>query len=200
MPEGSARRAAAVEAAREVFWSRGYEDASIAEIVEASGLNRYAIYSEFGGKKELFLACLSDFVEERRRRYGPVVMDRSRPPIERLRTAFALLTQDMVADRRGCLISQTAVEVAREDPAIAATIEAYFEQLIDHLSTPLIEEAEAGRLNPNLTPRMGAQLLYNLKITISVLARAGASREVMDEMVETTLAALGRPVSEGCAA
>ena len=196
MPDGGARRSAAVEAAREVFWSRGYEDASIAEIVEVSGLNRYAIYSEFGGKRELFLACLGDFVEERRQRYGAAIMDRTKTPMERVRNAFALLIDDMVADRRGCLISQTAVEVARADPSIAETVQGYFQQLKEHLSVPLIEEAAAGRLNPNLTPQMGAQLLFNLKTTISVLTRAGAPRALLDQALEATLTALQAPPSK----
>lgn len=196
MPDGGARRATAVEAAREVFWSRGYEEASIAEIVEASGLNRYALYSEFGGKRELFLACLGDFVQERRQRYGPAIMDLTKAPMERVRAAFALLIDDMIADRRGCLISQTAVEVAREDPAIGETVQGYFRQLIEHLSAPLVEESAEGRLNPNLTPQMGGQLLFNLKITISVLARAGAPRALLDQTLETTLTALQAPQSK----
>ncbi|MEM9724784.1 MAG: helix-turn-helix domain-containing protein, partial [Pseudomonadota bacterium] len=112
------RRAMAVEAAREVFWARGYEDASIADIIEASGLNRYAIYAEFEGKRELFLACLADFVAERRARIAPILFDAARPPLARLRRAFHMMIDEMLSDRRGCLMSQTAIEVARDDPVI----------------------------------------------------------------------------------
>ena len=184
------RRAMAVEAAREVFWARGYEDASIADIIEASGLNRYAIYAEFEGKRELFLACLADFVAERRARIAPILFDAERPPLARLRRAFHMMIDEMLSDRRGCLMSQTAIEVARDDPVIRDTVRVYFEEVVQNLAAPLREAAAEGRLNRSLSPEMGAQLLFNLKIALSVLARAGAARDALEATVETTLSAL----------
>src|SRR5439155_8697377 len=52
-----------IEAATEVFERRGYEGASLEEIAEAAGYTRGAIYSNFGGKEELFLAVNERFNE-----------------------------------------------------------------------------------------------------------------------------------------
>lgn len=49
-------RQAILDAARDVFLERGYEDASIAEVVERSGSSVGSIYHHFGGKAELFMA------------------------------------------------------------------------------------------------------------------------------------------------
>jgi AcrR family transcriptional regulator len=47
---------ALLDAAREVFTSRGFTDASIAEVVERAGSSVGSLYHHFGGKSELFLA------------------------------------------------------------------------------------------------------------------------------------------------
>jgi AcrR family transcriptional regulator len=45
-----------LDAAREVFTSRGFSDASIADVVERAGSSVGSLYHHFGGKSELFLA------------------------------------------------------------------------------------------------------------------------------------------------
>jgi AcrR family transcriptional regulator len=45
-----------VDAAAQVFAERGFEGASLEEIAERAGYSRGAIYKNFGGKDELFLA------------------------------------------------------------------------------------------------------------------------------------------------
>src|SRR5260370_12447171 len=47
---------ALLAAARQVFASRGFSDASIADVVERAGSSVGSLYHHFGGKSELFLA------------------------------------------------------------------------------------------------------------------------------------------------
>ena len=47
---------ALLDAAREVFASRGFSEASIADVVERAGSSVGSLYHHFGGKSELFLA------------------------------------------------------------------------------------------------------------------------------------------------
>jgi AcrR family transcriptional regulator len=53
-------RAAIIEAAAEVFFEQGYEGASIEAVIERVGGSKRAIYSHFGGKKELFAAIVTE--------------------------------------------------------------------------------------------------------------------------------------------
>ena len=52
----AATQRALLDASREVFTSRGFSDASIAEVVERAGSSVGSLYHHFGGKSELFLA------------------------------------------------------------------------------------------------------------------------------------------------
>src|SRR6201993_1269137 len=47
---------ALLDAARDVFTSRGFSEASIADVVERAGSSVGSLYHHFGGKSELFLA------------------------------------------------------------------------------------------------------------------------------------------------
>jgi AcrR family transcriptional regulator len=56
-------RTALVEAATDVFARRGFHAASLDEIADAAGFTRGAIYSNFEGKDDLFLAVLELLTE-----------------------------------------------------------------------------------------------------------------------------------------
>ncbi len=49
--EKSFKEEEAIEKAMKLFWEKGYEPASIADIIEATGVNRGSLYNAFGGKK-----------------------------------------------------------------------------------------------------------------------------------------------------
>jgi AcrR family transcriptional regulator len=53
-----------VAAATEVFAQRGYEGASLDDIAATAGFTRGAIYKNFGGKEDLFLAVSDRFNEQ----------------------------------------------------------------------------------------------------------------------------------------
>lgn len=53
-----------VRAANDVFGSLGYHRATMRDVVDASGLSVGAIYTYFGSKDELFLACCDFTAEE----------------------------------------------------------------------------------------------------------------------------------------
>jgi AcrR family transcriptional regulator len=58
------RRAAFLEAARDVFLEFGYEQANMAEIVRRAGGSLSTLYAQFGGKKGLFEAMIDSRVSE----------------------------------------------------------------------------------------------------------------------------------------
>lgn len=58
-------RARLIEAAARVFARRGYQAASVEEIAEEAGYSHGAVYSNFEGKADLFLAVFEDYMAER---------------------------------------------------------------------------------------------------------------------------------------
>ena len=58
-------RTCLVEAAAKVFSRRGYDKASLDEVAEEAGFTKGAVYSNFKGKEDLFLATIDAHFEER---------------------------------------------------------------------------------------------------------------------------------------
>ncbi len=49
--------------AMEVFWRRGYEAASLAELLQNMGISRKSMYDTFGNKQALFLKALEHYAQ-----------------------------------------------------------------------------------------------------------------------------------------
>jgi AcrR family transcriptional regulator len=61
---GRDRREKILAAARDVFVERGYEAATLDEVIARAGGSRATIYEEFGGKQGLFAAIIADVCEQ----------------------------------------------------------------------------------------------------------------------------------------
>ena len=60
-------RDAALEAAMLLFWERGFEGASMADLTQAMGINPSSIYAAFGDKHALFSLSVKRYLETRAR-------------------------------------------------------------------------------------------------------------------------------------
>ena len=49
----------------ELFWRRGYEGTSLADIVEATGLKKGSLYAAFGDKRDMYLKALAHYDAQR---------------------------------------------------------------------------------------------------------------------------------------
>lgn len=61
----AATRAQLIRAAASVFARRGFQAARVEEIAEQAGYSHGAVYSNFTGKEELFLAVFEDYMTKR---------------------------------------------------------------------------------------------------------------------------------------
>ena len=190
------RQAEATEAALELFWRRGYVETSMAELVEATGMNRYALYLVFGNKREVFLAALDAYYETGRATYEPMMRDRSMAPLDRIRRGLETAAAFMSERENGCFICHVAVEHRSGDAKVSAAVASYFDRIREIMTIPLREAAAAGSLNPSLTPELAAQVVFAAKMSLGAHVRAGCEPPELQRIIEATLAALGAPDSD----
>ncbi len=72
---------AALEAAMLLFWERGYEGTSMADLTQAMGLNPSSIYAAFGDKHALFRLAVKRYMEMRAQYAGKALEE---PTLERV--------------------------------------------------------------------------------------------------------------------
>ncbi|MBX3674805.1 MAG: TetR/AcrR family transcriptional regulator [Burkholderiales bacterium] len=107
-PRGRPRcfdRAAALEAAMEVFWRKGFEATSLADLTAAMGINPPSLYAAFGDKERLFLEAAGHYEETRFALCPYTEEPTARAAVERL---LAHLADELPsADHPGCLMVMT---------------------------------------------------------------------------------------------
>ncbi|WP_282824677.1 TetR/AcrR family transcriptional regulator [Gulosibacter sediminis] len=122
-----------VRSARRVFWGHGFENASIVELEQATGLNRSSIYYAFGSKRGLFDAAVESYLDEIiRPRLQPLTGDEVAPnALEQYLVGLraALLQAGSLPATHGCMLVNTAGSPIGHDEAVAHTIRAYTAEL-----------------------------------------------------------------------
>src|SRR5213075_2124987 len=93
----------ALQKAMEVFWSRGYEAASIQELVEHMGINRQSLYDTFGDKHALYLKALDRYREVESRKLFEL-LGRGGSVKKAFRQLFSGVVEGSLGagERRGC--------------------------------------------------------------------------------------------------
>jgi TetR/AcrR family transcriptional regulator, transcriptional repressor for nem operon len=180
---------AALDAAMELFWRKGYEATSMRELLDAMGIGRGSFYDTFGDKHALFLSVLDRFQKVRTSWVEEALRGEGLGGIEEVfRRSLGGLYQ--FQPPRGCLLANSAVELAPHDPEVAARISDYVRRTEDAFRGALERARDVGEISPGSDPRALARFLVNTLHGMRVLARAGADRETLEDTVRVTLGTL----------
>ncbi|GAA3691949.1 TetR family transcriptional regulator C-terminal domain-containing protein [Zhihengliuella alba] len=122
-----------VRAARALFWRSGYDNTSIPELEQATGLSRSSIYNTFGSKRGLFDAAVRSYFDEiLRPRLGPLQAETVEPHavleyLDGMRQAFE--QAGSLPATCGCLLINAAGAPIGQDAAVAGIIAEYRSEL-----------------------------------------------------------------------
>jgi len=176
----------ALGAALRVFWQRGYEGASLAELTQEMGITKPSLYAAFGNKEALFRKAL-DLYEHEKLAFTRSALEAptSRGVAERLLRG-ALAMQSSSCDPKGCLVATTVTCGPEADSIkceLAARRASSSKALIERF-----ERAKAeGDLPETIDPGGLARYLQAVMQGLSVQAGSGVSCADLHAMVETCL-------------
>jgi len=108
-----------VERAMEVFWEKGYEATSIADLIDATGVQRQSLYNAFGDKRGLFVRTLEKFEFEHQTRVLEALEAKGKPL-----SSINKILRDAADDvnSRGCFMVNTTLELRIHDEEIKALL------------------------------------------------------------------------------
>ncbi|WP_428333791.1 TetR/AcrR family transcriptional regulator [Novosphingobium sp.] len=179
---------AALAAALKVFWTRGYEGASMAELTEAMGITKPSLYACFGNKESLFSKAL-DLYERDKLAYVHTALDAptAKGVAERfLKGALALQTGS--GDPRGCMGVISVVACANFAESIRQDVMARRVSSDQAIVARFVRAKAEGDLPDTVTPEALAAYLSAMMQGLSVQAGAGMKPDQLTQLVETTLA------------
>jgi len=178
----------ALDAALRVFWRKGYEGTSYADLTEATGLERPSLYAAFGNKEALFRRALARYDEQ----YLGYLPEALQKPTSREVAAHlvhkAVELNTRYPDHTGCLgINGVLAGSDDAEPVRQALVE--FRVAGQDRLRERFERAQAeGDLPETAKPDALAAFVMTVTQGIAVQAKAGLSRAMLEAVAEQALA------------
>jgi TetR/AcrR family transcriptional repressor of nem operon len=130
---------AALEAAMDAFWAKGYEATSMADLMDA--LRHYAD---------------SEFHETL------AVVKEANTPLENLRAVANRVCEDATTEK-GCMMINTMVELAPHDPAVKAALQGFAQQRMQAVTEMVAAAQELGEISVKTEPaKLARQLMMTM--------------------------------------
>lgn len=177
----------ALTAALRVFWRRGYEGASMAELTAEMGIAKPSLYAAFGNKEELFKKAL-DLYEREKMAYMTEALKEptSRQMAERLLMG-ALAMQTSSCDPKGCLGVISSVACGQEASPIRDCVIERQKSSRNLLIARLEDYQRDGDLPADIEPEALARYMTAVLQGLSVQAGAGASVQELKSLVDMAM-------------
>jgi AcrR family transcriptional regulator len=177
----------ALEAAMRVFWEKGYEGATLADLTEAMGINRSSMYATFGDKEALFRLAIARYAE------GPAAYVRkaleqrtARAVVEALLLgALELLTDP--SHPRGCLSVQGALACGSYAQAMKEAMIEWRRQGEADIQRRLQRARREGDFAKDVDPGDLARYICTVLSGLAVQATNRSSRAEMARTVDMVL-------------
>jgi len=191
---------AALDAAMDCFWRNGYEATSVRDLAARMGITGTSLYNAFGDKRSLFRQALRRYAE-RSTRERIARLESTLPPKQAVRAFLGEIVERSLddQDRRGCLLVNSALEVAPHDPELGAELAARLGEIEAFFRRAVTAAQADGSAPPGRDPADLARLLLGVTLGVRVLARSNPQRELLEGTVRPALALLDwpHPITEG---
>ena len=170
---------AALEAALDAFWQKGYEATSLADLCAATGLHKGSLYQAFGDKHTLFLRALKHYADREFRETAAVAFEYE-SPLDSIRAVVRTVCGH-AEEGKGCMMINSMVELAPHDPDVMAAVQAEGERRM-RVMTELLEKArQRGEIRSELVPeKLAQQLMIGLAGAAALVKGIVTTPQVMD--------------------
>lgn len=192
-PRGRPRsfdREAALDAAMQVFWEKGFEGATIGDLTTAMGVNPPSLYAAFGDKEDLFLATVQHYADSHAGQVCPEHKT-AREAVE----AYLRFKAEMLAGAghpRGCMLMVAFFTAANASPKLHRFLTQKRMDAREHLKERIKQGIREGDVPAGTDAEELADFYLAVIAGVSQQARDGASLRSMIATVERAMAAFPR--------
>ena len=168
--------AEALRGATKVFWAKGYDGATIDDLVARMGVRRPSLYAIFGDKAALFKRCLEGYGSESAA-FIAHVLDASPDVQGAIHAMIRLAVEGATGDKStlGCLMVSVAPLV--DDAGVREYLTQIADQTTRAIARRLEKGIDDGDLPQDFPVEERARMVLDICRALSVRARLGASRE-----------------------
>jgi TetR/AcrR family transcriptional repressor of nem operon len=182
--------AEALHQAMRLFWHKGYEATSLADLLSATGLSKSSLYGTFGSKREFFLSAFDAYREHRAREMQRMLSEGSGH--RAIEDFFRTIVADAGAKdfTNGCMGINQAVEMAPHDADVRRRVVEDF----GNIEAALIQAIKRGQADGSIGNAGRARQLAKLFVLgfpgLQVMVRAGCDQVMLDQTLGALLSIL----------
>ena len=182
----------ALDAAIGVFWERGYQGASMTDLVTATGLQKGSLYKAFEDKHDLFTKSLARYLER-----GLSELDRTLRRAHSPKAGLRNWLEAMIVERScsgdqrvGCLAVNSVVELGEADESVRRQLAAHFARMRGLLGGTIREGQERGELRDDRSAEDLSDFVISTASGLLALSKGQISRSRGKGVVELALVAI----------
>lgn len=176
----------ALAAALRMFWEKGYDGASLTDLTEAMGITRPSLYAAFGNKEALFKQALDLYESEKLAYVGTAL---SEPTARGVAQRLLEGTIDNVTSEcPGCLGVMASVGCNSPSSPIQQDVRSRAQSSYTAMVARLQKAIDDGDFTGPVSAEGMTNYITAVLQGLAVQAGAGANREQLQQIADTTLA------------
>jgi TetR/AcrR family transcriptional repressor of nem operon len=180
-----------LDRAVDCFWKHGYGATTVRDLADAMRIGGTSLYNAYGDKRALFGRSLERYAA-RSMRDRIARMEAERKPKEAIRAfLFEIVDRSLKdPDRKGCLLINSALDVAPHDAEIGKVVAGYLDELRAFFRRNIEAAQRVGQVPKSIDAEEVSGHLLGVVAGIRVLARTGARRKALESVARPALALL----------
>lgn len=178
-----------------VVGAKGFNGAGLAEVLQVAGVPKGSFYHYFASKEDFGVALVERARDQHLASLKPILSDRRRPALERLRAAFEE-PRDECAAKQGptdeCIMTKLALETSRLSEPLNAAVRCAYQQWNALLAQVIREGQASGEIAPSHDPDRLAAILVTMWEGAAVRMQIERSVQPLDDFLNVVIGSLLR--------
>jgi AcrR family transcriptional regulator len=180
----------AIRQALKLFWERGYEGVTTAELTRAMGIHSPSLYQAFGDKAGVFRAAIELYAFEWERVVEKIEAAPSFSAVLEVLSSNAIGRFPKGDYPGGCLFLTAQLALRPERRSLEAIIVGYRERFLDLLVRRANDAAANGELRSDVDPQSLARFIMAVVQGMAMQASDGATSSNLESIAQWTRRAL----------
>jgi TetR/AcrR family transcriptional regulator, transcriptional repressor for nem operon len=180
-----------LEKAMNLFWQKGYFQASIQDLVDTMGINRASLYGAFVDKHELYMRALERYRQQDVSQLLQL-FNRNLPAKQFIEAVFdnviVGLTDD--PDQKGCFITNACLEMLPIDLKVKALVTTNISFLQEIFSEVLSNGQKINEINKSLSATEMANFIISQIYGLRMIGKAQPDLKLLNGIKNEVLARL----------
>jgi TetR/AcrR family transcriptional repressor of nem operon len=174
-----------LEVGAQAIADKSFNSCGLSEILRRAGVPKGSFYHYFGSKEDFGIALIEKASAEYVELLRPIIGDRRRSPLQRLRAVFELSREECMAKgaARQCLIPKLALETSQLSEPVHAAVKCAYEQWSALLARVVREAQAAGEIGRKHDPDRLANVLVMLWEGATIRMQIDRSLQPVDDFL-----------------